>query len=101
MSTSQTVYTLFKSGLNAMIKLWLAKRRMAKLDVEFRTGFLYAVDRALFRDGEPLLHDRDLQQALLRSPAFADGHRAGVEYSRGPCPHFVENSRRKAYSRNN
>jgi hypothetical protein len=61
-----------------MLRKWLAARRRQKADVQFRTGFLYALDRKLFADGNPLLPDNDVAAAPI---AFQMGQRAGDRYT--------------------
>lgn len=55
------------------IRQFFHDRTRNKHDVEFRTGFLYAIDRRLFPDSPALLQDPDAQRLRLDSPAFNTG----------------------------
>ena len=55
------------------IRQFFIDRIARQHDVQFRTGFLHAIDRRLFPDSAPLLHDTDAQRLRLESAAFNTG----------------------------
>ena len=79
-----------------ILKNWLAARRRKQADIHFRTGYLYAMDRRLFRDGRQLLSQNDLVKAM-QDPAFAAGHSAGHAHRfEVSAMHLAEAERRSA-----
>lgn len=80
-----------------MIKKWLATRRRRLADLHFRTGYLYALDRRLFRDAEPLLSQLDLNAAIVKHPGFEMGYNAGLVHRfEVSAMHLAEAERRIA-----
>ena len=61
------------------LKTFFDNRRRKKADVQFRSGFLYAIDRRLFCDSDPLIPKHDLDSAM-RTASFASGYRAGLSH---------------------
>lgn len=61
------------------LKTFFDNRRRKKADVQFRSGFLYAIDRRLFCNSDPLIPRHDLDSAM-RTAAFNSGYNAGLSH---------------------
>jgi len=68
---------------------WLARRRKARADWEFRLGYLAAVHDRLFPDAAPMVAERDRPQ----TEAFHAGMVTGQRLETG-LPHTHERERR-------
>jgi hypothetical protein len=77
------------------IRKYLIAQKRRQADVQFRTGFLYAIDRKLFGDSPALLRERDFLLAL-ETPAFAQGVDAGAAL---PIPVGLDTERARRAAR--
>jgi hypothetical protein len=55
------------------IREFYRNRQVKVRDMEFRTGFLHAIDRRLFPDATPLLQEPDAQRLRIESSSFNTG----------------------------
>jgi hypothetical protein len=77
------------------IRQFFHDRKAKQHDVQFRTGFLHALDRRLFPDSDPLLQEPDAQRLRLESSAFNTGAVWGDSVPvTSKMAMFIENARR-------